>query len=165
MKTIKDWEEKIRSGKMRAEKGLDTSSGSLYFRMRGLGHSDFEAQKIVFADSRPIEKMTKAQMKGKVLAWIEWLKKEDLKFCKECGLSPEKYLDEYTCFRIEDTEVKGGAKGFTFHFDANLYGIINGYRNDGRHAKRGSVFDALTEGTNWSQEAMDASSEFFYVSF
>jgi len=111
------------------------------------------------------KKITKAQMKAKVLAWIEWLKKEDLKFCKECGLSPEKYLDEYTCFRIEDTEVKGGAKGFTFYFDANLYDIINGYRNDGRHKERGIAFDALTDGTNWSQEAQDYSSEFFYVSF
>jgi len=111
------------------------------------------------------KKITKDQMKAKVLAWIEWLKKEDRKFCKECDLSVEKYAGDYSCFRIEDTEVKGGAKGFTFYFDANLHEIINGYRNDGQYKEKGMAFDALTDGMNWSQEAMDASSEFFYVSF
>ena len=119
METTKTWEEKIRSGEMRAEKGLDTSSNSVYSRLRKLGLSDFDAQKSVFAEFRPIEKITKAQMKAKVLAWIEWLKSEDRKLCKEHNI-PESYLSsDYSSFRVDDVEVEGGAKGFELHFDAS----------------------------------------------
>jgi len=112
-----------------------------------------------------VAKLTKDQMKAKVLAWIEMLKSEDLKMRKECGLSEKYEYGEFSSFKIEDHEIKGGAKGFLFCFDANIHDIIDGYRADGFSTKQGAAFDALTDGTNWSQEAQNSCVEFFYVSF
>ena len=66
------------------------------------------------------KKISKAYMKGRILAWIEWLKAEDLILRKELDLL-ECDPGAYNSFKIEDFENEGGAKGFIFCFDAVIY--------------------------------------------
>ena len=104
--------------------------------------------------------LTKSQMKAKLLLWIQGLIDEDLKVLKDCGLS-KKYARDYSTYKIQDVKNTAGVPAFEFRFDADLYEIINGYRNDGFMAKTGATFEEITDGTGWVHEPIEASVEYF----
>ena len=111
--------------------------------------------------NNPIKKAyTKNLMKAKLLLWIKGLEDWQDALIKELDI-PAKYADDYTNYKIVDVKNVAGVPAFEFHFDAGLYELINGYRNDGFMAVAGQDFEAITDGTGWTHEAIEPSREYF----
>ena len=108
-----------------------------------------------------MKKLTKEQMKTKVVAWVEELKEQ-----QEADGKIEPFLKKFevdygAMYQIKDVSRKDRRSAFQFLYDGELYERIEYYRSDGMFKDDGEDFEAITDGTDWFHESEQPGIEYF----
>lgn len=108
-----------------------------------------------------MKKLTKEEMKVRVIAWVEEIKAWQEKGNENYPFMKKYDIDYDSLYRIEDAPRKDRRSAFKFFYDGELYERIEYYRTDGAWKESGEAFEALTDGTDWFHECEQQGIEYF----
>lgn len=108
-----------------------------------------------------MKKLTKEEMKARVIAWVEDLKKQQEKGNENYPFMKKYDVDYDALYEIKDVSRKDHRSAFQFLYDGDIYEKIEYYRSDGAFKESGEAFEALTDGTDWFHECEQSGIEYF----